>query len=278
MVWEARERLVTVPDSRTTRRKASLAEAWRVAELANAPQALPRRARWERLHSVTRVYPSPMLVLEAATAVGSVALVVDDVAVGCVAVAMGATRDDTMFPAVQSLLKAAGVEARALGAVVCGAGPGSFTSLRIAASLAKGLCFATECRLYAVSSLMLAAATCAEPGDFLAHSDALRGERFTLRVTIDGDGTVSSTGPVERTHFDGLATRAGDARRLAVGSSPSPEHEFRIVTPDAGALLRCTDWWQEGPVSLDAWEPDYGRLAEAQVKWEVTHGRSLRDA
>jgi tRNA threonylcarbamoyladenosine biosynthesis protein TsaB len=26
---------------------------------------------------------------------------------------------------------------------------------------------------------------------------------------------------------------------------------------------------------LDTWEPDYGRLAEAQVKWEATHGRPL---
>jgi len=30
-----------------------------------------------------------------------------------------------------------------------------------------------------------------------------------------------------------------------------------------------------GPVSLDGWEPAYGRLAEAQVKWEATHGQVL---
>ena len=30
-----------------------------------------------------------------------------------------------------------------------------------------------------------------------------------------------------------------------------------------------------GPVSLDKWEPAYGRLAEAQVKWEAAHGRAL---
>jgi tRNA threonylcarbamoyladenosine biosynthesis protein TsaB len=28
-------------------------------------------------------------------------------------------------------------------------------------------------------------------------------------------------------------------------------------------------------VSLDGWEPEYGRLAEAQVKWEAEHGREL---
>ncbi len=219
-----------------------------------------------------------MLVLEAASAAGSVALVVDGAVVGRADVAMGATRDDTMFPAVQSLLQAAGIEPSALRAVVCGAGPGSFTSLRIAGSLAKGLCFAAGCPLYAVSSLVLAAATCGAPGEYLVHADALRGERFTLAVLIDRDGHVVAAGPVERTPLDAVDARARGARRLAVGASPAPHDERLIVTADAAALLKCTDWWREGPVSLDAWEPDYGRLAEAQVKWEVAHGRALRDA
>jgi len=30
-----------------------------------------------------------------------------------------------------------------------------------------------------------------------------------------------------------------------------------------------------GPVDLAMWEPDYGRLAEAQVRWEAVHGRKL---
>ena len=33
-----------------------------------------------------------------------------------------------------------------------------------------------------------------------------------------------------------------------------------------------------GPVDLAGWEPLYGRLAEAQVKWEASHGRPLRAA
>jgi tRNA threonylcarbamoyladenosine biosynthesis protein TsaB len=31
-----------------------------------------------------------------------------------------------------------------------------------------------------------------------------------------------------------------------------------------------------GPVDLARWEPRYGRLAEAQVKWEAAQGRPLR--
>jgi hypothetical protein len=29
---------------------------------------------------------------------------------------------------------------------------------------------------------------------------------------------------------------------------------------------------------LDDWEPTYGRPAEAQVRWEAAHGRSLSDS
>jgi len=31
-----------------------------------------------------------------------------------------------------------------------------------------------------------------------------------------------------------------------------------------------------GPVSLADWEPSYGRLAEAQAKWEAVHGALQR--
>ena len=42
-----------------------------------------------------------------------------------------------------------------------------------------------------------------------------------------------------------------------------------------GAAVLLDDILTHGRVSLDTWEPDYGRLAEAQVKWEAAHGRRL---
>jgi tRNA threonylcarbamoyladenosine biosynthesis protein TsaB len=57
----------------------------------------------------------------------------------------------------------------------------------------------------------------------------------------------------------------------------------RIAGPAAGrvapAASACAALFAEiearGPVDLDRWEPSYGRLAEAQVKWEAAHGRPL---
>jgi hypothetical protein len=43
----------------------------------------------------------------------------------------------------------------------------------------------------------------------------------------------------------------------------------RGVAPILGSII------ESGPVDLASWEPDYGRLAEAQVRWEAAHGRPL---
>ncbi len=228
-----------------------------------------------RLFSAT--LPSPLLVVEAATSAGSAALVIDGRIVGRSDVAMGVTRDDTLFPAVQSLLADASLGARKLRAIVCGAGPGSFTSLRIAGALAKGLTFAGECALYSVSSLMLAAATLPRAGRYIVHADALRGERFVLDVEIGVDGLARAQSAVRRVPFAELVALGEGRERLAVRSSPEPELEAYVVTPDAASIIRCVDWFADGPVSLDQWEPDYGRLAEAQVKWEAAQGRALAD-
>jgi hypothetical protein len=42
-----------------------------------------------------------------------------------------------------------------------------------------------------------------------------------------------------------------------------------VGVPGGGVHLR--------PWELDAWEPEYGRPAEAQVRWERAHGRELPD-
>ena len=49
------------------------------------------------------------------------------------------------------------------------------------------------------------------------------------------------------------------------------------AAPDATAALRvlAAHGVAAGPVSLDAWEPAYGRVAEAQARWEAAHGRPL---
>jgi tRNA threonylcarbamoyladenosine biosynthesis protein TsaB len=222
--------------------------------------------------------PALLLVLEASSTAGSVALIANGARVLVRPVAMGAGREDQLFPAVQALLAEAGATAQQLTGVVCGAGPGSFTSLRIAASLAKGLADGASVPLFAVSSLLLAAADAMDTlpaGPAVVHADALRGERYVLDVMFDADGRVLSESALLRMTLEQLESHAAGRPRLAVLSSPTPDHETRTVTPSSAHLPRIAASAWSGAVPLDGWEPDYGRLAEAQVKWEASHGAPL---
>lgn len=234
------------------------------------------------------VAPSPllrdglMLVMEASTSAGSVALLRGTHVLQQRAVAMGASKEDALFPAVQAMLQDENVAPSLLGAIVCGSGPGSFTSLRIAAAIAKGLAHASRVPLYAVPSLLLAAAACDTPGQYLVHADALRGERYALPVTIDAMLMVRADDEMSRVTNEGIEALAGERKQLVVAGGaangktlPDVFATSMLVVPNAARLLRVADWQQLGVVSLEAWEPAYGRLAEAQVKWEAAHQRPL---
>ncbi len=214
------------------------------------------------------------LVVEAATAAGSLALLERDAEPGVrvrvrasCEVPMGSGRTDVLTPACSQLLRDAGAELPELVGVICGAGPGSFTSLRIAGSFAKGLVYGLNVPLYAVPSLLLAvgeADTPPVPGEYRVALDALRGEMYVQTVRVRNDGGIEFTGPVERTAMAALS--AETLRMVSVATD---------VVPRASTARWLSDWPAFGPVPLDTWEPSYGRLAEAQVKWEASHGRAL---
>jgi tRNA threonylcarbamoyladenosine biosynthesis protein TsaB len=63
------------------------------------------------------------------------------------------THSDHLLALVDDTLRAASLDIGAIDAVVCGAGPGSFTGVRIGLATAKGLCFALGKPLVMASSL-----------------------------------------------------------------------------------------------------------------------------
>ena len=216
----------------------------------------------------------PVLLLEASTTVGVVALLIDGVGTPK-AVTLGAGREDVLWAAAVAALDEADCPAAALAAVVCGAGPGSFTSLRIAAALAKGVAHGAGCPLLAVPSLLLAATAVEAPGAYLVHADAIRGERYVLPVRCAADGLVDVDGPEARLPMAALHGVATGRRRVALVGSPEPAMEDVVVSPVGVRLEHVAPRWLASPVPLDRWEPTYGRLAEAQVQWEARHGVPL---
>jgi tRNA threonylcarbamoyladenosine biosynthesis protein TsaB len=182
-------------------------------------------------------------------------------------VAMRSGAEEHLLPAIDAALGEAGATTRDLGRIVCGAGPGSFTSLRVSASLAKGIAFAHSLPLFAVPSLALIAADpMLADGTYLAIMDALRGDVFAGTYLREGDA-VTELAPARLVARESLAA-------VLQATVIGPEEQPR-TPPRAANVVRLGAWLELAPVSLAAWEPDYGRLAEAQVKWEQAHGRPL---
>jgi tRNA threonylcarbamoyladenosine biosynthesis protein TsaB len=69
----------------------------------------------------------------------------------------GAQASATLIPAIQALMAQAGLQFAQLDAIVFGRGPGSFTGLRTACSVAQGLAFAAGVRVLPVDTLMAVA-------------------------------------------------------------------------------------------------------------------------
>jgi tRNA threonylcarbamoyladenosine biosynthesis protein TsaB len=226
-----------------------------------------------------------LVAIDASTYGGTVAVLRDGRVVAERTVAMRGEREERLMPTVVEALGAAGVQPGGLAGVVCGAGPGSFTSLRIAASIAKGIAQGTGTPLYAAPSLALlvgAVRPVLAPGRYLAALDALRGESYAAIVSVELDARGACVvvgydyrGIVPTAALAELA-RHGEATMLRVeGSSGTGEG----IAPRArGVVALARLLADSGPVDLDAWEPDYGRKAEAQVKWETAHGRALPPA
>ncbi|HEV2017063.1 MAG TPA: tRNA (adenosine(37)-N6)-threonylcarbamoyltransferase complex dimerization subunit type 1 TsaB [Gemmatimonadaceae bacterium] len=227
---------------------------------------------------MTRSYT---IALDGSTYRGSVAVLRDSQVVGERSLGgddggkPGGGRGETLMPAIAECLKEAGIKREAIARIVCGAGPGSFTSLRVAGSVAKGLAVGYAVDLYAVSSLVLTV-TGARPtlpaGKYLSVLDAMRGEYFAVRVTLLPDQTVIQPEPTTLVGIEelmGLAEREPLVRAVGPGQRLDFHPHARGVAPLLESML------EHGPVDLASWEPNYGRLAEAQVRWEAAHGRPL---
>lgn len=211
--------------------------------------------------------------MDASTYRASVAVLDDLQVVASAMVEMRGADEERLMPAVADVMHVAGVDIGSLDRIVCGEGPGSFTSLRIAASIAKGLAFGGGVPLHAVSSLALLAVSTAATrpaGRYVAALDALRGEHYVAVCEVGPSGDLAAIGGVERWPSVALRERAAAIGPL-VGAGLTLD-----AAPDVAGLARIQALLAASPgVDLAAWEPSYGRLAEAQVRWEAAHGRPL---
>jgi tRNA threonylcarbamoyladenosine biosynthesis protein TsaB len=216
-----------------------------------------------------------ILALDASTYRGSVALFDDERMLAARQVAMRGAEREHLMPAVAAVLDESGRAVAEIGRVVCGRGPGSFTSLRIAGSIAKGIATGVGCPLFDVSSLaLLVAGAPVDVGRYLAALDALRGEFYVGLYETAPDHQLRELERAKLVPADRVDSIAVDLDAKVV--SPTRQPGWIEAQPDAAAMVRCATLIAgSAPVDIESWEPLYGRLAEAQVRWESAHARPL---
>jgi tRNA threonylcarbamoyladenosine biosynthesis protein TsaB len=196
-----------------------------------------------------------------------------------------------LLPTVERLLQRAGASLDDLGGIVLSDGPGSFTGLRVGASVAKALAQTRKLPLWTAPSLLVRAAG-ASLGEVLVLSiaNALRGEVYAAGYRFLADGIQTELAPSVRRPEDLVASGLQPA--IIIGDAPTDVLAILerwvgrpVIGPPDGfpraALLLDLVGRNGGAREVEAirdWEPVYGRPAEAQARWERVHGRPLPDS
>lgn len=178
-----------------------------------------------------------------------------------------------LLEGLESLLAGAGISWDEVGTIGVGAGPGSFTGLRISAATAEGLRRATGARVVAVDSLealALPALRACGGRPVCAVIDARRGELFAAGWAAEGDrifGPVA-VGPeaidgvlagrpwvVAGEVPEGFASGAGSD----VADWPEPADPLNLIAGEALCELAS-----RGPATTGPVVPEYVRAPDAE--------------
>lgn len=196
-----------------------------------------------------------------------------------------------LLPMIQRLLRRAGASLDDIRGIVLSDGPGSFTGLRVGAAAAKALVQARRLPLWVAPSLLVRAAGVARGDEIvLSVASALRGEVYAAAYRFVGNAIHTElipsvrrpeelmAGPLRPHQFVGeapaeiLSALESWVGRPVIGppaGSPHAAQLLGLVGKAGGARL-------VEPAA--AWQPVYGRPAEAQARWEMAHGRPLPDS
>jgi tRNA threonylcarbamoyladenosine biosynthesis protein TsaB len=102
-----------------------------------------------------------------------------------------------ILPVIQDLLKSAGITISQLDAIAYGCGPGSFTGIRIASSVAQGIAFAANIPVVQISSLAALAQTAYTENQLnkiLVAVDARMDEIYWASYVVNSHGLVDLIG------------------------------------------------------------------------------------
>jgi len=219
-----------------------------------------------------------ILAVETATLATSVALLRGEVLVAEWTELDPRPHSERLLPAVDALLRGAGVALADVEGFAVSIGPGSFTGLRIGIATVKGLAFGSGRPVAAVPTLeALALGARDGSGPVVALLDARRGEVYAAIF----DATGAALGPDAVLTPDALAARLPPGTRVVAGEGAEPAaaalaarlgEKVRVLPPPAGlarafpvGLLGARAFARGEGVEAALVAARYVRRAEAEV-------------
>ena len=168
----------------------------------------------------------------------------------------GAHSSHALLPSIQDLLQEKQIELKNLSRILCGIGPGSYTGIRVAVTIASSLAFGLDRAWAGLPSLLLWPPQ--QPGRFFALLDARSGGVYALAAEWNGEQGTILLAP----------------QRLSIEDFLKQSHHLNIhhlVTPDLEKIQRrvpssfsieaaapSSRWIWKAPASLQQSTVHYG--------------------
>ena len=189
-----------------------------------------------------------------------------------------------LLPFVEEVLDSAGVSLAELDGLVVGAGPGSFTGVRIGVSMAQGLAFSADLPVYPVCSLQALAQQAIRKNDVagvVACIDARMGEvYYALYANENGVAVAQSEPAVAKPDTNiidtgrlkgwGTAGTGWDVYADILDENHELQHSDNSRLPLAEDMLTVVNGAGVDPVQAEQLEPLYVRN---EVTWKKLPGR-----
>lgn len=180
------------------------------------------------------------------------------------------THAQFILPMVDRLMVNADLQMSQLDAIVFGRGPGSFTGLRIACSIAKGLAFANDLPLIPVSSLVAIAWSVRQQKQMhnspvLAVLDARMHEMYWAYFAKNQWTAEEHVTPVHELNLpEKQSVILAGVGIDAYWDDFTPEvksqiHDKLTVYPSAAAMIQFAQFSAQKPVTADEAQPVYVR-------------------
>jgi tRNA threonylcarbamoyladenosine biosynthesis protein TsaB len=217
-----------------------------------------------------------LLAIDTSTEIASIALMVDEEMFDAEQESQK-THAQFILPLIDGLMNQAGLQMQHLDGIVFGCGPGSFTGLRIACSIAKGLAYAHDLGLIPVSSLAAIAWSVRELKNddlpVLSVVDARMHEMYWSYFAPDKSLSQERVSPVQEIklpdHLSVVLAGVGIDEYWAEFPESIKSHISDKINlyPNAAAMIRLALCTGIKPLSAELAQPVY-------VRNQVTQGGS----